>query len=1665
MKNARRYPVLKETCSKILGDGKSDKKSEDFLAHDMNKDPNKYFKPIELACQTKNPEMIEVALDCLQKMMMMGYIDGKSKYENDQNQLLIDVVIHTVGSCFEPNQKDAVQLNIIKNLLTAVTSCDVHGKSLRLTVKTCFNIHLVSKNEGNQKVAKGALTQMLNTIFQKMENQLLHQSKTNQSLAADQTQQTNGSHQVEENQDQEKTTHQHVSDVVSDILEKVSERFEESPTEVKQQAADDAQHLSEELVENVTLTTSSSTTTEQPPSIPTNMSDNEAESSPIFDNQYQKDAFFIFRALCRLSMKKLPANATNESIEMRSRVLALQLIHSVLENSGPVFRNTHFFITDIREFLCLSLLKNSVSTVPSIFNLSLSIFKTLILYFKNHFKTEIGMFFTSAFLRILESNNSTYQQKYNVIIVLHNICQDSQTIVDLFVNYDCALESLNIYESLVSDLSRVAQQIQAEANWVTPVQEAKIKFCGLQTIVSILKSLVEWTDRRGQDQSQIEPGTTIGDEHSLPDTPTNGSSSSSSNQHAFNEQQVARHNRESLFEKQRHYKMDLREGIALFNTAKPNKGIQHLINAGQLKQDPKEIAQFLYTQEGLSKKSIGEYIGQPADFIKDVREAFVDLQRPTFRGKEFLSAFRNFLNTLRLPGEAQMIDRTLVSFASGYYGENQDDVFANADAVYVFAYAIIMLNVELHSPQLNFRSRMTVEQFINNNAGTNDGSDLSPEFQAEMYNNVKNCEIVMKEEMDAKQLTELDPETANLSTPKKKQLLFERESNQIYKKTRERFSSNWNTSKNKSNLESDVDLNSTFFNASGIQHVRPMFEVSWQPILEALMDEKVVHSDDPLITQLCLDGLEFGIRISSRFDMPTERDAFVGALAKLTNLHHASAMKPRNIDAIKLMLKIADVEGNFLKESWIHVLTNCSQLERLISIASGAGPDISIDHHQPPVRSSPRTSNASTSTPITRRPSILNFSNSNSNNSNHTSTPKNRDSTNPFDSQLLELDNAQYILHNIEQQSVDKIYATSSSLQDDAIIHFVKCLCQVSDAEINNANEPRKFSLQKLIEVAYYNMNRVKWAWNKIWNHLATHFVDVGKHCNETIAMHAIDSTRQLSMKFLEQDELADYHFQRDFLKPFHAIITHAQSGSIRDLIVQCVGQMILKRSSNIKSGWKSILQIFAVAARDDQLAVVKLAHHDFVTLCLDQFFVPICQSDAFVDLVNCLVEFAKNQLDQSISDCAIRQLQICANRLANGKVDGVTFEKTFSDNKSHFKVWFPILTGLSSVANDPRIEIRNLSIEILFQILLSHSDSFHVSFWEVVFTGVLFPIFDEIKTQSTSNTSSSSAQDKQRIVIKNNTEWINTSCEYALLLLIRLFCFNFEKIDFLFDSAERSMTILELIKTCFRQVNGNSVILSESLASIGNKALLEMCREAGHLFKAHHWDQLCKCLHGLSSDMNAPTEILQDSSAQDEGEFIRVQCNIQMILLNTIHDLMAVHGHGGEPLMTTMNIRHVQQLLQVLDMTYQSSKILNESGLLHNKRGMPVTEVLNLENQASSVYLNTLSQMFHAEVGSDRRELAEQLLIPRMSEMLNRYLLKTNIKSKQPEDKSVVISDKELSTFTVSIVLVLTILLAFDDAEFEKYKGQFYSVLSTLILSEHKSVRLVLKELFDRLQ
>ena len=62
--------------------------------------------------------------------------------------------------------------------------------------------------------------------------------------------------------------------------------------------------------------------------------------------------------------------------------------------------------------------------------------------------------------------------------------------------------------------------------------------------------------------------------------------------------------------------------------------------------------------------------------------------------------------------------------------------------------------------------------------------------------------------------------------------------------------------------------------------------------------------------------------------------------------------------------------------------------------------------------------------------------------------------------------------------------------------------------------------------------------------------------------MYAVDSLKQLAMKFLEKNEMANYHFQKEFLKPFELITAKNTNVQIRDMVsLPCISPSYTFRS------------------------------------------------------------------------------------------------------------------------------------------------------------------------------------------------------------------------------------------------------------------------------------------------------------------------------------------------------------------------------------------------------------------------------------------------------------------------------------------------------------------------
>ena len=84
------------------------------------------------------------------------------------------------------------------------------------------------------------------------------------------------------------------------------------------------------------------------------------------------------------------------------QVLALELLKVLLENSGEVFQGSEKFTGAIKQYLCLSLLKNAASNISAAQTLTCSIFYTLLVKFRHALKAEVGVFFPMILLKAIE---------------------------------------------------------------------------------------------------------------------------------------------------------------------------------------------------------------------------------------------------------------------------------------------------------------------------------------------------------------------------------------------------------------------------------------------------------------------------------------------------------------------------------------------------------------------------------------------------------------------------------------------------------------------------------------------------------------------------------------------------------------------------------------------------------------------------------------------------------------------------------------------------------------------------------------------------------------------------------------------------------------------------------------------------------------------------------------------------------------------------------------------------------------------------------------------------------------------------------------------------------------------------------------------------------------
>ncbi|KAI6214031.1 SEC7 domain-containing protein [Aphelenchoides besseyi] len=183
-----------------------------------------------------------------------------------------------------------------------------------------------------------------------------------------------------------------------------------------------------------------------------------------------------------------------------------------------------------------------------------------------------------------------------------------------------------------------------------------------------------------------------------------------------------------------------RVALNMFNK-KPERGLRFLIDWRFVDDHPESVAKFLKTRRGVSKKQIGELLGTlRSDYHLQVLDAV--LKEIPMNELGIDEAIRAMVHVFQLPTEAQKIDHVMQVFARHYRNANISRLAdVTTDGIYVLAFAVIMLNTDLHSPSIRAAQKMTAEQFVRNTRNAEDSRYFDEELLLDIYNRIKDNEI------------------------------------------------------------------------------------------------------------------------------------------------------------------------------------------------------------------------------------------------------------------------------------------------------------------------------------------------------------------------------------------------------------------------------------------------------------------------------------------------------------------------------------------------------------------------------------------------------------------------------------------------------------------------------------------------------------------------------------------------------------------------------------------------------------------------------------------------------------------------------------------------------------------------------------------------------------
>ncbi|XP_058727274.1 ARF guanine-nucleotide exchange factor GNL2 [Vicia villosa] len=431
-------------------------------------------------------------------------------------------------------------------------------------------------------------------------------------------------------------------------------------------------------------------------------------------------AIDIFHFLCSLlnvvSIVEADGSTTHTADE-DVQIFALVLINSAIELSGDKIGNHPKLLRMVQDDLFHHLIYYGTWSSSFVLSMICSTVLNAYHFLRRSLRFQLEAFFGHVLIRIATLGTTIQLQEVAVEGII-NFCRQPTFIVEIYANYDCDPFCRNIFEEVGRLLCKHSFALNGHLTSLH-IQA----FEGLLIMIHNIADHIDKVDDRaplGPYTAQLVEYIPFWEEKEKDDDDLEA---------WVKHVRITKIQKKKLLIAANHFNRDNKKGLEYLKHAK--------LVSDPL--DPKAYAYFFRYTPGLDKKAIGEYLGDPDAFYLEVLKEFTDTFH--FHGMGLDPGLRFYLESFRLPGESQKIQRVLEAFSERFFDHQSSDIFASKDTVLILCYSLIMLNTDQHNPQV--KKKMTEEEFIKNNRAINAGQDLPREYLSELFQSIASNAIVL----------------------------------------------------------------------------------------------------------------------------------------------------------------------------------------------------------------------------------------------------------------------------------------------------------------------------------------------------------------------------------------------------------------------------------------------------------------------------------------------------------------------------------------------------------------------------------------------------------------------------------------------------------------------------------------------------------------------------------------------------------------------------------------------------------------------------------------------------------------------------------------------------------------------------------------------------------